>query len=116
MVVGIERSNAMSDWVWRVENDDGFGPYSNRATWSETRPILCSHQGDYVNHPTPYTDSEIGRIPEPQESCGFISEEQMRQWFTEDELKKLAELGFQVKQVQGTITAIGKKQVLFIKS
>jgi hypothetical protein len=40
----------------------------------------------------------------------------MRQWFIEDELKKLAELGFQVKQVQGTITAIGKKQVLFIKS
>lgn len=99
----------MKSKVYRIENDDGIGPYSV----DETVDLIGDHK--YSNgHPVPKKDKGIQRPQEPEERCGFLSMKQLKSWFSESEIVNLRDLGFFITELTGKITAIGEKQVLFI--
>jgi len=100
-----------SETIYRIQNCDGVGPYNSNVdgAWS----ILSGHRT--VNgHPSPHDDIGIKRRPKDEEKCGFLSMEQLRNWFNKQELNQLKKLGFFIAEVKGRITAIGEKQILFI--
>ena len=99
-------------FIYRVEDKDGYGCYQlSDSIWQ-----LASHNGDTEKHPTPYYDKGIERRIVEKEICGFHSMEQLNAWFTAEEIKALAEWGFNIKQVEvEQITAVGVKQVLAIR-
>ena len=102
------RSN--KSFVYRVENYQGEGPYTSlgHRYWSDR-----SHDDD--NHPSPQGESL--NIYKEGYICGFISLRQLNDWFNQQELKKLKELGYTIHKVtpkKGS-TLVGKKQAIFIR-
>jgi len=101
-------------YIYRVENDLGEGCY----WFKDTGKVLSNHftEEGYPLHPTPLEDIGIERTPEIEEVCGFLNLKQAKNWFTDEELKELKELGFHLKKVKvKKITAKGNKQVLAIR-
>ncbi len=101
--------------VCRVEHQDsGIGPYNSDNRTREIRELMSQHYCGI--HPAPYEDEGIDRcIDETIEFCGFKSMQQLRQWFTVEELTTLEHGDFHiVKHYGARVTAIGKAQVLFI--
>ena len=107
--------------IWRVENYKGRGPYSsmddghgNAYSFFESSLSRHSH---IDGHPGPHQDRGIDRQIMSYEICGFLNEEQARNWFSPEELIWLQDRGFYLKQVKvSQITAIGRKQVLAIRT
>ena len=94
---------------FRVQNKQGNGPYKG---CNESLQFLHHHNNSKL-HPMPLHDEGIDRFIEPDEICAFESPEQLKQWFTDKELKTLKEeWGFEVVSVSGTLRAKGKYQVL----
>ena len=95
-------------YIWRVENINGEGCYVHQ----DTKLILYRHIEDQ-KHPCPWDDILINRNPRDGEICGFLDLKQAINWFSEKELQKLKELGFELKLIKvKQITAIGNTQVL----
>jgi hypothetical protein len=95
--------------IWRVQDDCGEGPYRDIMV----EDIIGHHDSDKVNHPAPMFDKGIMRDAEDGEICGFISEWQLRQWFTRVELNKLRQYGYHIVKLEvKKITAVGEKQIL----
>ena len=96
--------------VFRVENKRGVGPYRNAKV---VENIIGHHDSDN-EHPTPYHDKGIERGAElGKEKCGFLSLEDLTNWFSSMDLYDLEKEGYTIAPVKGLITAIGQKQVLF---
>ena len=95
--------------ILRVQNRQGKGPYAGDLAVCE----WLNHGDD--DHPLPLEEPLINRYILPQEHCGFINKKQLQEWFKPHELEYMATQGFYVVKVKGTITAIGQKQILFIK-
>ena len=97
--------------VYRVENEDGKGPYEGTCDWSlwQTR--------DHVepSHPGPKDDGID--IEMEVDYCGFASFGQLRDWFESEELVMLRKLGFKVRRIRVPRSRVkfGKKQVVFRK-
>jgi hypothetical protein len=97
--------------IIRVEDKDGKGPYTS---YSEQLSFYDNHN-DFDTYPLPEYETGIERcITFGVEKCGFLTMEQLHNWFNEEELQEMEELGLTIKTVRGTITAVGEKQVLFI--
>lgn len=100
--------------VYRVENDEGFGPY--QYLWEYTYDILVSH--DNESHPSPYVDWVDGGWFKYRDDlfCGLISLEHLKKWF-EGWLDVLTEHGFQIVTYEATEVYFGddQGQVLFLK-
>ena len=104
--------------VFRVEHEDGIGCYYHRSRMHGFLDDMHHrHNADTEMHPSPFNDIKIDRSMHSDEFCGFESMESLEQWFTENDLIKLDQLGFSVIELNGVeITAVGEKQVLFTKS
>ena len=101
-------------YIWRVENEDKCGCYSIHDI--ELEDMYIKHSIDYEKYPRPKEDIGINRDINSDEICGFKTQEQALNWFDEEDLKLLSELGFTLKKVYvDKITAIGEKQVLAIR-
>jgi hypothetical protein len=95
-------------YVYRVENKFGCGCYD-----TSNEEIRKHHKRN--GHPVPNEDVFIGRKPEKYEYCGFLNLRQVMKWFTNNELRLLADEGFKLKRIKvDKITAIGESQVLFL--
>ena len=104
----------MTGTVYRIENsDNGCGPYISGDNYDEE--VYGKVHGTISSkHPTPII--EFNRDIEDEEFCGFNSIAQLKKWFNKAILRFMLNRTFQVlvyKDVK--ITAIGEKQVLFIK-
>lgn len=109
----------MTGTVYRVEHEtDGQGCYFGRWDTSDFLfNMIDRHSGDTDGHPNPQNDIGIDRCMGEKEFCGFNSMESLQQWFTENDLIELEQLNFNVVELNDVkITAIGEKQVLFVKS
>ena len=74
------------------------------------------HSADIDGHPNPQNDIGINRCISKNEFCGFESMESLNQWFTEEEIIELWWLDFKAVELNDVeITAVGEKQILFIK-
>ena len=91
-------------YVYRVEDDTGYGPYRGNVPPWETR----SHRH------LPLPDEE-GLPIGSNILSGFISMKQLLSWFTKRELQNLAELGFRPRRVLARRVWKGKRQATFIR-
>ena len=97
-------------FIYRIEDELGKGCYRfmDEIEWLNEH---CKFNG----RPCPIEDKGIDRYMDANEICGFKDMEQLKAWFTEEEIRDLAQKGFEIKKVYvKTITAIGEKQVLAI--
>jgi hypothetical protein len=100
---------------WRVQNSEGKGPYGT-AVMSQWCKDRLGH-GDF-QHPTlfdmlPWTPSRSPIFTDPNNACGFRSEEQASQWFSKAEMKRLKKLGYTLQQVEGDLIVEDGRQVYF---
>jgi hypothetical protein len=102
--------------VFRIQNHNGLGPYIGSRddnTWNDKiEQILGPHNGS-INHPNPCDDKGISRWVESVEKCGFLSMEDLCNWFSGEEIARLEPFGYTICPVEGEITVIGEKQILF---
>jgi hypothetical protein len=116
----------MSIKVYRVEHseiktDKYFsGPYFNGVHKME---MWCSdrwmHSGS--NHPSIYDDPKLIKQSLKWEFfrkyiCGFESVKQLREWFSEKDLKNLKKLGYIIAEYESHDVIKGSYQVIFIPS
>ena len=84
--------------MWRVENKEGLGPY--RGAYSggdyskELRIMGEEHTADTEDHPI------IDRAVFTGEICGFNTWEQLRAWFSLDELSICENCGYVVAEIE----------------
>ncbi len=103
--------------VFRIEHEDtGRGCYKGLEGTNDFLDAMYDKHANPRTHPNPYGDVGIGRNTKNYEFCGFKSMEQLKGWFTDEELSELGELGYKIVELADVeITAIGEKQILFIK-
>jgi hypothetical protein len=101
-------------FIYRVENDDGNGPYRNI---NEDVFPSSVYYGRHANlrHPTPYRDSLLKRL-DRDECCGFISVEQFRKWFNKEDRKRLVKHNFHITLYRANSYRLGEYQAVFKKS
>lgn len=94
--------------IFRVQNELGIGPYRDDRL---CHGLLNHHNENQYDFPLPKKD--IGRYTLTEEKCGFLSLADLYKWFSPNEIDELKAEGYEIAQVQGLVTGIGNKQVLF---
>lgn len=94
-------------YIYRVENKQGRGPYQGGVP-----NYLKYHDRNTAKRPVPRLDEGIERTPFPEEICGFMTLDQVNNWFSPHDLKKLRENGYELKRVLVENIIIGKTQVI----
>jgi hypothetical protein len=83
-------------FFWRVENDKGDGPYCDSLLYDT---LLYKHKDDEENHPLEHhlimESLEKGKV------FGFPSKEAAEVWFSEEEFRIMAVMGFHLKEMKG---------------
>ncbi len=103
--------------VFRIQNEDGYGPYVSRFTLPIPEiDIMCNkHAGDaYFDSalwPTSFTECTRERGEDYR--CGFINEAQLFNWFSEEEIEMLRRNGYDIVALDKEVTVIGKNQIVF---
>ena len=111
MKAEITTDTELVETVFRVENEQGVGPYRSDNLCDG---ILNHHNGS-KKHPNPWHDPLIHRYMEKDEFCGFESLDALFEWFSDEEIDALELQGYYMVQTQGIVTAKGEKQLLFKK-
>jgi hypothetical protein len=97
--------------IFRIEDELNQGPYSSVGSWS------WADQDDHTsmtNHPCP---AEEGLdFQGPMHRCGFISMDQLNEWFTTSEQARLGRLGFEIvtRDVDTRYLQVGQCQAIFV--
>jgi hypothetical protein len=104
--------------VYRVENSEGGGPYTfysfdkaDKAVVAVSNALKEAHNESH-HHPPPHSDG-ISFVRH-YERCGFVSIEDLVQWF-DGWLQKLHDVGFRmaIYDVPTDRVRAGEKQVVF---
>lgn len=105
----------MSEYIYRVEDENGEGCYSAHLPELERMYIKHADIGFPV-YPRPIDDIGIQREIDNKEICGFASIGQALNWFSKYELRRMKKFGFELKKVEvEKITGYGVRQVLAIR-
>lgn len=101
--------------VYRIQDKDGYGPFSNGfyATTSKFK----KHNDDQI-HPTPFEEGLLDKDNIDKDyHCGFSSKNRLNKWFTGIQ-KELTAGGFviAVYQVDQQHVKRGETQLVFRKS
>ena len=113
-----------TQWVWRVESASGAGPMA-RPHRNVPLPLHHNRARDVSRRSAPVGygpkddfDPLLGRGSSPSQVYlyGFATREQAVDWFGDDALRALAELGYELKQVPAIEVRHSKsgRQVAFI--
>lgn len=101
--------------IYRIENKDKKGPYFyGTDCWMGRKVHFMSKK-----HPSPYQDkllrNKLRNLPFLQWRFGFKTMKQLKQWFTEKEIKNLKGYGFQIVKldIPEKHIIVGDKQVMF---
>ncbi len=105
--------------VIRIEHPETKkGPYAEPHEWGIALACMVErHNTDYDKHPNPLEDKGIKRgMEKDKELCGFSDLWQLYRWFSKDEIIMLDSFGYEITVIEdATITAAGKKQILFTR-
>ena len=85
------------DTIYRVQNDNGCGPYGASATGVTSQDWARPDDPFHSSKPCPDEDG-IERFPEGW-VCAFSHLGQLFQWFTTNEVKNLKKLGFNIWEI-----------------
>lgn len=110
--------------IYRFESSAGFGIYAGSSVWRDICDLLnqspCSHSND--SHPStsrfsPHRDMELIYHFNSSFYCGFSSIEQLKRWFTLDEIKTLFKVGavLKVYDTKEGEVYVSKYQAIFQK-
>lgn len=106
--------------VWRVENEQGQGPYDAdipalefHGSWdlAERTPMPEDDEG--------FSEKDLSRLNRPSSDLnpnvrfGFESKEHAKNWFTPEELKEMSSFGFKLKPVKAKNIWSSGKQAFF---
>lgn len=106
----------MVNYIWRVENKKGQGAYTYNGNNELMFDLWERHAQNWIKHPQLINETGIGRFPNKNEICGFISKQQAFNWFSKNDLILLKKVGYTLKRIKvRTISAIGKQQLLAIR-
>lgn len=99
--------------MFRVEKQDGTGPYGNDADGEYLQQMNAQH-GD-ADHPDPFDDELLDGIY-PDERCGFPTLCALEDWF-DGYMDSLAECGYRIAvyTVPFHDVRYGLKQAVFLK-
>ena len=111
MKAEITTDTELVETVFRVENEEGIGPYRNNNLCNG----LLNHHNDSENNPAPWRDPFIKRNMKENEFCGFESLDALFEWFSDEEIDALELQGYSIFKTQGIVTVKGEKQLLFKK-
>ena len=104
--------------VYRLETTSGVGVYTARESNSLIQLVVCKYF-DSLRHPGPFTDKLLkSYFIEAVHSFGFISLEQLKDWFFDStDRQLLASEGVICNEyeVEGKDFVAGEKQCIFIK-
>jgi hypothetical protein len=109
---------AAMNYVWRVENDNGEGPYNTE--WAHVRELRDDHNGD-PEHPSPFRDFDVDEYDafcaaEDEAVFGFRTKELALKWF-ETWLERLEQHGFRLKRFRtDEVIAESDRQLVFYKA
>ena len=97
--------------IYRIENERGIGPYNCIEAW-----VCDEYYHNSFKHPTPCIDNIFDKIYDINEVrhefyCGFEKLYMLYNWFSDQELKNLKNMGFNIVEIE-----IDKKWVIFGKS
>lgn len=111
--------------IYRIQNSEGKGPYNlsdlDVRSWIDN---TTKHNGDQCPGPwedegiAEYWDDLCRRALSKKFKFGFKTLEQMLEWFSETEIERLKEFGFDVVEIpleQVSELIEGQKQVMFTK-
>ncbi len=83
-------------FFWRVENNKGEGPYWNSVLY---KTLLYKHKPYDENHPLEHhlvmESLEKGKV------FGFPSKEAAEVWFSKEEFRIMAKMGYHLKKMKG---------------
>ena len=101
--------------VYRVENEEGKGPYRDRSP-SEFRDDMVDRHSCCPDHPLPEDDGLLAIHKLGLEiSYGFSSLESLHEWFSEYELEMLYNEGYVIQTYEASEVHKGEHQVVFAK-
>ena len=114
-----------NEWYfYRIENDEGAGPYRSAPRKCRPQWMLGEHGGpsDKVHPPLggELSSTEIAHSLDRSgvrfKECkfGFVSLRQLQRWFTPVELVKLYKLGYRIRRVLGRSVVDSPTQSLFV--
>jgi hypothetical protein len=111
---------------YRLEAQDGKGPYTTEIKTNLLLRMREEHDriASEEESRTPSVSSDMwhwfirsiikeGQLHLPK-LFGFVSEEQMKKWFTIEELMMLLDNGFNIKEYQSKEYTFDDKQAIFI--
>jgi hypothetical protein len=86
--------------IYRMQNDDGYGPYGASVEETGITSMDWARKSDpgHDCHPSPGEDG-IRDMP-PSWLCGFDSPEMLFDWFDKEEIETLSNLGFHVFEIK----------------
>jgi hypothetical protein len=104
--------------VYRIEDKNGIGPYSIYWEWQDVNHFIKINR-----HPFPIDEGIMINslqiaygIDKPV--CGFNSLDQLKDWFSNDEITKLFGLGYYIffYEIEEEFIFQGKRQLVFIRN
>lgn len=81
--------------IYRIQDIHGVGPYWGKGSYEYDFLFWWACQ-DHGYLPTPQSD---GLIMLPGNICGFVSIDQLENWFLDAEITKLLNHGYVIKEV-----------------
>jgi hypothetical protein len=93
--------------VYRVEDDEGGGPYRGD---NHVDGMGSKHTDS--DHPAPCDDG-LPFLPPDYMNCGFASLSQFKAWFDQDDRWDLKVNGFRLRIFKADVVDHGEKQVMF---
>lgn len=107
--------------IIRIEHKSGKGIFTTKVN---RRGNYLDEKYKWANElierhdkfPAPYEDILINRNIKEDEFCAFKSIEQLQEWITKDEIKRLSKHNFKVLLIDVSECVIGEYQILYKKT
>lgn len=95
-------------WVWRVENENGYGPYNRNGVGYDAihEGHTFSSDHDRERHPYIYEWTPGFRF-------GFATKRQLNRWFNKQERAKLLQLWYKIHKRKAAIVEYYSRQIQF---
>lgn len=108
--------------VYRIENKDGYGPYTSMECFPALRKMRDKHNANLNRWPTACSTYILNALVRAKLAfsdccCGFTSLRQLTEWFDSDDLGVLFDCNFRLAmyEVESAFIVYTEEQILFIR-
>lgn len=106
-------------WVWRVEDENGEGPYRNGN--GDLWDYEDGHHTSYNGHPLPseeFPAKDLKRIHYYDSNhnfkFGFVSIRQYHKWFNKAERNRQAQVGIKLRRKRAEMVVRSSSQCMYV--